>query len=108
MTAAMSAGTTLLSAFLGRKVTRTAMGNAARSVRGFDRATKQGRDVDRAEESLEALRARRADLEGALAADIAALEAKLDPLSELLTTLTVRPRKSDVEVTSMIVLWRPV
>ncbi len=107
MTAAMSAGATILGAFLGRKVTRTAMGDAARSVRGFDRAAKQGRDVDRAEDSLEALQARRAELEAALAADIAALEAKLDPSSEPLTTLTVRPRKSDVEVTSLVVLWRP-
>jgi Sec-independent protein translocase protein TatA len=104
----MSAGATILSAFLGRKVTRTAMGDAARSVRGFDRAAKQGRDVERAEDSLEALRARRSELEAELAADIAALEAKLDPRSEPLTTLTVRPRKSDVEVTSVVVLWRAV
>jgi len=104
--AAMSAGATLLSAFLGRKVTRTAMGDAARSVRGFDRASKQGRDVDRAEDSLEALNARRAQLEAELAADVAALEARLDPLAEPLTTVTVRPRKSDVDVASVSVLWR--
>ena len=108
MTAAVSVGTTLLSAFLGRKVTRTAMGDAARSVRGFDRAAKQGRDVDRAEDSLEVLLARRGELEGALAADLAALEARLDPLAESLATLTVRPKKSDVEVTSIAVLWRAV
>jgi hypothetical protein len=107
MTAAVSVGTTLLSAFLGRKVTRTAMGDAARSVRGFDRAAKQGKDVDRAEDSLEVLQARRAELEAALVADVAALEAKLDPLGEPMATLTVRPRKSDVEVTSVVVLWRP-
>jgi hypothetical protein len=108
MTAAVSVGTTLLSAFLGRKVTRTAMGDAARSVRGFDRAAKQGRDVDRAEDSLETLRARRAELEVALAADVAALEAKLDPSAETLATVTVRPRKSDVDVASVVILWRPV
>jgi hypothetical protein len=107
MTAAVSAGTTLLSAFLGRKVTRTAMGDAARSVRGFDRASKQGRDVDRAEDSLEALQARRAQLESELAADVAALETKLDAFAEPLATITVRPRKSDVEVASVVVLWRP-
>jgi hypothetical protein len=108
MTAAMSAGATLLSAFLGRKVSRTAVGDAARSVRGIDRAAKQGRDVARAEESLDTLVARRADLERELAADVAALEAKLDPLAEPLSTVTVRPRKSDVEVASVVVLWRPV
>ena len=107
VTAAVSAGATLLSAFLGRKVTRTAMGDAARSVRGFDRAAKQGRDVDRAEDSLGALQARRAELDAALAADVVALEAKLDASAEPLTTVTVRPRKSDVEVTSVVVLWRP-
>ena len=108
VSAAMSAGATLLSAFLGRKVTRTAMGDAARSVRGFDRAAKQGRDVDRAEDSLEALHARRAELEAALAADVAALEAKLDPHAEPLATLTIRPRKADVDVKSVVVLWRSV
>ncbi len=106
LSAAMSAGSTILSAFLGKKVSRTAVSNATRSVRGFDRAAKQGRDVDRAEESLEALQSRRAELEAALAADVAALEAKLDSLSEPLTTVSVRPRKSDIEVTSLVVLWR--
>jgi hypothetical protein len=108
MTAAMSAGATLLSAFLGRKVSRTALGDATRSVRGIDRAAKQGRDVARAEESLDSLMSRRADLERELAADVAALEARLDPLAEPLSTVTVRPRKSDVEVTSIAVLWRAV
>ncbi|MCI0451056.1 MAG: ATP-binding protein, partial [Candidatus Latescibacteria bacterium] len=107
MTAAVSVGTTLLSAFLGRKVSRTAMGDAARSVRRVDRAAKQGRDVDRAEDSLDVLQTRRAQLEAALAADVAALVAKLDPLSEPLATVTVRPRKSDVEVASVVLLWRP-
>lgn len=106
MTAAMSAGATILSAFMGRKVSRTAVGDAARSVRGIDRAAKQGRDVDRAEDSLEVLLARRGEIEGALAADVAALEARLDPLAEPLTSLSVRPRKSDVEVLSVVVLWR--
>ena len=106
MTAAISAGATILSAFMGRKVSRTAVGDAARSVRGIDRAAKQGRDVDRAEDSLEVLLARRGEIEGALAADVAALEARLDPLAEPLTSLSVRPRKSDVEVLSVVVLWR--
>jgi hypothetical protein len=83
------------------------MGDAARSVRGFDRASKQGRDVDRAEDSLEALHARRAQLEAELVADAAALEAKLDPLAEPLSAISARPCKADVEVTSVVVLWRP-
>ncbi len=106
---AMSAGASILGAFLGRKkISRTAMNDAARSMRGIDRAAKQGRDVDRAEDSLEALRARRAELERELAADVAALEAKLDPLSEPLDRVALRPRKSDIEVTSLQILWRAV
>ena len=108
MSTAMSAGASILGAFLGRKVSRTAMNDAARSMRGIDRAAKQGRDVDRAEDSLEALRARRAELERELAADVAALEAKLDPLTEPLERVALRPRKSDIEVTSLQILWRAV
>jgi hypothetical protein len=108
MSAAVSAGASILGAFLGRKVSRTAMNDAARSMRGIDRAAQQGRDVGRAEDSLEALRARRAELERELAADVAALEAKLDPLSEPLERVALRPRKSDIEVTSLQILWRAV
>ena len=108
MSAAMSAGASILGAFLGRKVSRTAMNDAARSMRGIDRAAKQGRDVDRAEDSLDVLRERRAELERELAADVAALEAKLDPLTEPLTRVSLKPRKSDIEVTSLQILWRAV
>jgi len=109
MQAAVSVGATLLTAFLGRKkLSQSTLGRATTAARGADRAAKEQRDVGRAEDSLETLQAARVALEQELQDDLARLEARLDPTAEALTTLTVKPKKADIEITDVVLLWRPV
>jgi len=105
---AVSFGATLLTAFLGRKkLSQSTLGRAATTARGAERAAREGRDVARAEESLEALRARHNELNRELEAELAALSAHTDGSTEPLAERIIRPRKADVEVTSVALYWVP-
>jgi hypothetical protein len=93
---AISLGATLLGAFMGRKkLSASTLGRATTTVRGVGRAADQSGDVDRAKEDVAALKQARADLDAAFAADVQALEAKLDPLTEVLEPVVLRPKKAE-------------
>ena len=68
---------------------------------------KQAGDVGRAEES--ASRGREADPGPRRRApgELAASAAAIDPATEKLETLTLRPKKSDITVRKVVLLWRP-
>jgi hypothetical protein len=53
------------------------------------------------------VRARRAEIEAALQADIQQLTAANDPDRLAIETTSVRPRKSDVNVESVSLVWVP-
>ena len=98
---AVSIGSTVLGALFGRKRSLT---TASRSV---GRTMKEGQDVERAEEELEAQRTRQADLEAELQQEIEDLEARFDPQSEELDTLELKPRRSDIDVRLIALAWAP-
>lgn len=104
----ISIGATLLSAFLGRKaVSGTSMGKATTAVRGLGRTIKEGKDVDRAEENVEALQQQLKDLDAALQQEIQALTAEWDVETLPLETLTVRPKKSNISTKLVTLAWVP-
>ena len=105
---AISFGATLLGAFMGRKkLSATTLGRATTAARGVGRAADQHGDVDRAKENVAALQQARADLDAAFAADVQALEARLDPLTEVLEPVVLRPKKADVAVQLVALAWVP-
>jgi len=105
---AISVGATVLGALFGRKrLSTTTLGRAATTARSASRSMKEARDVDLAEESVEAVRARRAELEAELQAALAELAARFDPANETLETISVKPRKADVEVRRVALAWVP-
>lgn len=105
---AISFGTTLLGAFLGRKaVSASTLGRATTAARGVSRAMKERQDIGRATETVEALQQQLADLEAQFQSEITALEMKIDPLSENLETVAVRPKKTDISVRLMALVWVP-
>lgn len=104
---AVSFGATLLTAFLGRKaVSQATLGRAATAARGVDRAARQQRDVAHAKENVQALRARYDGLAAEFEAEVRALEAGGAEAAEI-ASRTLRPRKADIEVLRVAVLWRP-
>jgi hypothetical protein len=108
MQTAVSVGATVLAAFLGRKkISQSSLGRATTAARGFDRSAREQRDVARAEESLDALRRRREALAAELESELAELAQRLEPAGEALTERVIRPRKTDIEVLRVALLWVP-
>ncbi len=106
--AAISVGTTLLGAFLGRKaVTASTIGRATTAARGAGRVLKERQDVGRAQETVEALQQQLADLDEAFKADAEKLGPSGDALAEPLEAVSVRPSKQNVTVKLVALAWVP-
>ncbi len=103
MRTAINFGSTLLAAFTGRSY----RGSAGSALGSLGRTSKEKQDVRRAEESVEALTEDIEELNAELEAEIAELAERFDPEAEELTTQSVRPRKSDIEVRLVALAWCP-
>ncbi len=105
---AISFGATLLGAFLGRKtISATTLGKAATAARGVGRSIKEAKDVARAKENIEAIRKQLADLETQFQVETDALLSKIDPLTEPLETIALRPSKTNIAVRLVAIAWTP-
>ena len=105
---AISFGTTLLGAFLGRKaVSVSTLGRATTAARGVSRSMKEQQDIGRAQESVEALQGQLAELEAEFQSETQALEAKVDAQSEHLDTISIKPKKANISVRLVTLAWAP-
>ncbi len=103
---AFSVGSSILGALLGRKkVSATNVGRIGSAARSAGRIGRESGDVQRAEESLEALKQRQAQLESEFAADTAKLQADMDPAAVKIEQVVVSPRKSDIDVQEVALAW---
>jgi hypothetical protein len=108
MQTAVSFGATLLGAFLGRKVASSGtLGRATTTMRDVGRSMDEAGDVKRAGQTLEVVRQKRAELEAEFQSELDALEGPHDPGAETLEKILMRPRKSDVTVELVGVIWMP-
>lgn len=108
MQTAISVGATILGALLGRKaVSASSVGRATTAARSATRIGRESQDVARAEESAEQIEQRIKDLDKECEAAVAALESRLDVLTVELRTVQVAPRKSDIAVGRIQLLWVP-
>jgi hypothetical protein len=109
MQTAISMGATVFGVLLGRKRgSTTNIGRATTAMRGVGRSSREAQDVERAEDSADAVRAEIAALEAELETAVQTLESHQDPRNEPLETVTVRPRKADVETRLVALAWEPV
>ena len=76
-------------------------------MRGFSKSADEGQDVKRAQETVEAIDTQIADLKPQFEADTAELESKIDPLTETLETLSLKPKKTDIQVQLTTLTWVP-
>lgn len=108
MQSALSVGATLLGAFTGRKVfSTTTINKATSAVRKAGRVADEKSDVARAAETVEAIQNQIADLEAQFETETAALAEKVDPLTETLETIAVKPRKTDINLQLTALAWAP-
>jgi hypothetical protein len=105
---ALSVGATILGALLGRKaVSATSIGRAASAVKSASRIGREADDVERAEGSAEQIQQRIADLNKECEAAITTLETTLDPQQIALREVSLTPRKTDIAIGKILLLWTP-
>jgi hypothetical protein len=108
MQTAISFGATVLGAFLGRKKLSTGtLGRATTTMRDVGRSIDESGDVERAGETLATVKQRLADLEAEQQAEMDALGAQIDATTATFEKVLMRPRKSDIMVDSLGLVWMP-
>ena len=106
--AAISIGATLIGAMLGRKpISTTTLGRATTAARGAGRVLKEREDVERANETVEALKAERVQLDAELKSEMDKVTASADVGTEVLETISVRPTKQNIAVKLVALAWAP-
>jgi uncharacterized small protein (DUF1192 family) len=106
VSSALSVGGSLLGALFGGRRS-SAIRKASTAARSVGRAGKERADVAHAEADVEALEERIAALNAELEAEIARLEAELDPNTIRIEAVPVRPKKSDISVEELALVWCP-
>jgi len=108
MQTAISVGATLLGAFMGRKVVSSStLGKATTAIRGVGRTAQQQSDVGRAKETVETYQQQLNELNAQFKTETDTLESKIDPTLEVLETVVIRPKKTDIAVQLVSLVWAP-
>lgn len=105
---AISFGTAILGAFLGRKVGSVASASrVGTAMRSASRMRKESMDVSRAKERVEAVQTQLADLEARMQEDIEKIEFSYDAESEVLDEVRVKPKSTDITLDIFGLVWVP-
>ncbi len=105
---AISLGATVFSALMGRKkVSRSSMGRAATTAGRAGRILKEKKDVQMAKENIQELEQRLSELRESLVAETEEVKAAVDPLTEKLDPMTIKPKKMDISITLLALVWVP-
>ncbi len=104
----ISVGASLLGAFMGRKViSKTTIASAASAVKSIGRSQKESQDVARSQETVEAVQQQMAATDADFKTETDALVSKIDPMTEALTTLTIKPKKTNISIRLLTLAWAP-
>jgi hypothetical protein len=105
---AISVGTTLLGALLGRRrVGVGTLGRAAGALRSADRAAREERDVERAREEHELRGEGLSELNAELERELDAARARFGEEALACEERALQARRSDVEVRQVRLVWTP-
>jgi hypothetical protein len=108
MNTVYSFGASILGALFGRKLMST--GNITRATSSMRKAGKimrERQDISDAEEGVEALSEQLAALNEQFEAETQKLQAGLAPDALELTEVQIQPKKSDISVTDVALVWQP-
>jgi hypothetical protein len=105
LSSVLSIGTSVLGAIFGgsRKSTASVLTGA----RGLGKIYKEGQDVNRAGESVERLNEQLQALNAELEQQVQQLQSGPDPLTEPLEILLVKPKKTNITVRFLGLVWKP-
>ena len=102
----ISIGSTLLGALFGRKLASSAsVGRATTAARGVSRAAREREDIASAEAELARAKDELLALEARFQSEAAELGAVPAPEALGITELALKPKKSDIAVESVALVW---
>jgi hypothetical protein len=105
---AISVGGTILGALFGRKTMSVGtVGRASTAARGASRVYKEGQDVARAGENVAAIDEQIAALDAQVDAETSKIAASIDPQTEQLETVALKPKKTNITVRTVVLTWAP-
>jgi hypothetical protein len=108
MQTAISFGATLLGAFTGRKIASAGnLGRASTAMRSASRTMAQKADIDRAKETVATYQKQLEDLNAQFKEEADAMESKIDPATEELDSVVILPKKTDISVQLVSLVWAP-
>jgi len=100
---AASIGSTLLNAFVGRKVSSS----ASKTASDYQRVQKEKKDVELAGENLDALQKQRKQLEEDFQAEVKMMGEKTNASTEKLETVSIMTTKANISVKLFALVWSP-
>jgi hypothetical protein len=108
MSAALSIGASVLGALFSRKLTSAGnISKAATSMKQASRIARERQDVSDANEGIEVLREQLNQLEAELLAETDKIQAELAPDKLPLEEVAVKPKKSEINVEPVTLVWLP-
>jgi hypothetical protein len=107
LSTALSVGGSLLGALFGGGRRGSSISKATSAAKSVSRASKERADVAHAEADALALREQIETLNTELAAEVARIESELDPAAIPVESRAVKPRKADIAVEDVALVWVP-
>lgn len=108
MQTAISVGSTVLTALLGRKaLSASTVGKATTAAKSSSRSKRQSTDVSRAEESLQVYKDDLLALEAELENEVERLQKQYDPDDSKIETIEIAPRKTDIRLKAYALVFMP-
>jgi hypothetical protein len=108
MNTGLSIGASILGAMFGRKLASTAnVTRAASSMRSAGRIARERQDVADAEAGVETLQTQLEELNAQFQGETEKIQAGLAPDSLALEAVAIQPKKTEITVTQVALLWQP-
>lgn len=104
----LSFGTTLLGALFGRKITQGTISGAGTSLRRAGRIEKESQAATAAEQEFKTYQQQLEELQQQMKDEIAHVSMIENPNSIKLETIVIRPRKSDITIEEIALVWLPL
>ena len=83
------------------------LGRAATAARGARRSVKEQQDVARFEDTVLAILDQERALDEALQDELAKVAARWDAAQAELTPVQIKPKKADIQITQLALVWSP-
>ncbi|MCC6536304.1 MAG: ATP-binding protein [Bryobacterales bacterium] len=106
MAGVLSVGMSVLGMVFGGK-RKSSVSGVVSGVRTAGRLYREGGDVDRAEESVERLNEQKAAMIAEMEEQVKSIQASADPMTEALEKIEVKPKKTNITVRYLGLVWKP-